>query len=191
MPFERLTESFYDHQITLPITLPDGRETEYTVPSPDSETGQTVQRIALLAAQISEGKPVSDDDQAFLNDMPDMDSDQVVDMVLTAELHAQLRADKVPWQMYRHIVGCVMTWVAYGRDAAEEYWNQKPAEEAPKKPTPADHKPPAKKAASRASSATKTSRRSSGNPAKRAATAGSKSTTTGRSSKRTSTSSTG
>ena len=91
----------------------------------------------------------------------------------------------------RHIVGCVMTWVAYGRDAAEEYWNQKPAEEAPKKPTPADHKPPAKKAASRASSATKTSRRSSGNPAKRAATAGSKSTTTGRSSKRTSTSSTG
>lgn len=190
MPFERLNESFYDHEITLPVG-----DREFTIPSPDSETGLFVQRVVVLGMQAAQNQPLTDDDKAFLNEAPDMSSDQLVDMVLTPAIHAEIKAAKLNWGAYQKIIGTSMQWVAFGREAAEAFWNAKEGEADPNPPAPQDHRSPSKQASARQSRGTSTrktpAKRASGNPAKRAAgSAGSTSSANGRSSRRTSSSST-
>lgn len=189
MPFERLSESFYDHEITLPVG-----DRDYTIPSPDADTGMFVQRVVVIGATAARNEPLTEDDQKFLAEAPSMNSDELVDMLLTPELHAQIKADKLNWGAYQKIIGTAMQWVAFGREAAEAFWNAKEGETGPNPPTPQDHRSPSKPDSaprSRGTSKPKKTASKSGNPAKRAAaSAGSTSSATGRTSKRTSSSST-
>lgn len=191
MPFERLSESFYDHEITLPVG-----DREYTIASPDADTGMFVQRVVVIGATAARNEPLTEDDRKFLADAPSMNSDEFMDMLLTPELHARIKADRLNWGAYQKIIGTAMQWVAFGREAAEAFWNAKEGEPDPNPQAPQDHRSPSKPGSaprSRGTSKPKTTAASrSGNPAKRAASsAGSTSSATGRTSRQTSTSSTG
>jgi hypothetical protein len=191
MPFERLNESFYDHEITLPVG-----DRDFTIPSPDSDTGLFVQRVVVLGMQAAQNQPLTEDDQKFLSEAPDMTSDQLLDMILTPDIHAEVKAARLNWGAYQKIIGTCMQWVAFGREAAEAFWNAKEGESDPNPPAPQDHRSPSKQASGGQSRGTSTkkkapAKKASGNPAKRAAgSAGSTSSGNGRSSRRTSSSST-
>jgi len=190
VPFERLSESFYDHEITLPVG-----DHEYTIPSPDADTGMFVQRVVVIGATAARNEPITEDDQRFLAEAPSMNSDELVDLLLTPELHAQIKADQLNWGAYQKIIGAAMQWVAFGREAAEAFWNAKEGDQGPNPQAPQDHRSPSKPDSAQRSRGTSTPKKKpasrSGNPAKRAAVSdGSTSSATGRTSKRTSSSNT-
>ena len=174
MPLEPL-ESFFDATLTLPISA----KKSYTIPSPDADTGLQVQRLTVIGQRAAQNEELSDDDKAFLQSMPELDDEQLLRRLLSDKVVDQMVADKLSWHARQVVVGAVMHWVAFGQEAAEEYWK---AAAGPKSQpaAPQDRKTPAKKTAAKKSAVSST-RRSSGNPAKKAAAAtrGASSSTTG------------
>ena len=180
MPLEPL-ESFFDATLTLPISA----KKSYVIPSPDADTGLQVQRLTIIGQRAAQNESLSDDDKAFLQSMPELDDEQLLRRLLSDKVVDQMVADKLSWHARQVVVGAVMHWVAFGQEAAEEYWKAAAGPKSQPAAAPQDRKAPAKKAAAKkaASSRASSTRRSSGNPAKKAApaaTRGASSSTTGR-----------
>lgn len=173
MPFEPL-ETFYDEHLTLPVA--PGKE--YVVPSPDADTGLQVQKLTVIGQKAAQNEDLTEDDKAFLGSMPELDDEALLRRLLSDGIYDQIVADKLSWHRRQLITGAVMYWVAFGREAAEEYWNAGVSGPKPQPAQPQDHKAPAKKRSSASST-----RKSSANPAKRATAArsrsGANSSTTG------------
>lgn len=167
MSFKKL-EDFFDASITLPIL---GKE--YTIQSPDAETGLLCQRLVAGAAKVMAGGEISEADTEKLR--LDDEEEQELYKRLMGAAWDEMIADHVPWTLIKHAGTTVLVWVTQSRDDAESFWSAGPN---PKKPEqPQDHQPPAtKKAATSRGSST---RKRSGNPTKRAVTAGTSSSTTG------------
>jgi hypothetical protein len=167
MPFEPL-ETFYDEQLTLPVA--PGKT--YVIPSPNADTGLQVQKLTVIGQKAAQKEQLTDEDMHFLEAMPELDDEELLRRVLSAEVLEQMRADGVSWHARQLVVGTVMHWVAFGREAAEEFWEagRSGPKSEPEPIKPQDHKKPVKKRSSASST-----RKSSGNPAKRATAARSKS----------------
>lgn len=166
MPFQPL-ETFYDEQLTLPV----GPDKTYTIPSPDADTGLQVQKLTVLGQKAASNEDLTDDDKAFLQSMPELDDETLLRRLLSDDVYDQMAADKVSWHRRQLITGAVMYWIAFGREAAEEFWNAGAAGPKSETAQPQDRKAPARKTPAKkaASSRASSTRKSSGNPAKKAA----------------------
>lgn len=173
MPFQPL-ENLYDEQLTLPVSV----DKSYTIPSPDADTGLQVQKLTIIGQKAAQNEALTDEDKAFLAAMPELDDEQMLRRLLSDTVYDQMHEDKLSWHRRQLVVGTVMHWVAFGREAAEEFWTAGITGPKTEPAQPTDHKAPAKKTTKKASASS--TRRSSGNPAKKAATAGGSSSTTGR-----------
>lgn len=153
MAFKDLDE-FFDDTLRLPI----GGKT-YVIASPDAETGLWCQRMLSTAAVVSGGAQLSEDDVSSLV----LDDEQELDLFkrILGPTYDEMVADKVSWERLKHAGTTAFMWAAGNKDTAEEFWlSASPGKEM--RPTPQDHKAPAKKKARK--SAPQGSRVGSTNP---------------------------
>lgn len=168
MAFKQL-EEFFDASITLPINGKD-----YTIQSPDAETGIFCQRLMAGAATVMSGNEISDKDAEKLH----LDDEEEQDLYerLLGPVWDEMLADKVPWTLMKHAGSTALVWVTQSQEEAQEFWSQGPKKDPA---APQDRKPPAKKTTPRKTASSP--KKSLGDPRKRVAkaTAGKSSSATG------------
>ncbi|HET6915576.1 MAG TPA: hypothetical protein VFH56_05745 [Acidimicrobiales bacterium] len=128
-------DEFFNPTLRLPI---HGKV--YVVASPDAKTGLRVQRLMSVGAYAAAGGEVTDDDLDSL----EFDDDEERDLYLRilGPAYDEMVADGLPWEIVQHAGQTALTWVAFGRDAADRIWESVGE---PQRPEPQDRKAPAAK----------------------------------------------
>lgn len=152
MALRDLTE-FFDPTFDLPI---GGKV--YRVKSPDAATGLYAQRTLVNGMKVAAGEDLSPEDAAALQ-LSDAQERDLYPRLL-GDCYQQMIADGVLWELVKHAALTIYVWVGYNREAAEGFWENVPAGEAPR-PTPQDHKAPAKKTPAKKAAPSRASRGSS------------------------------
>lgn len=136
MAFKELDE-FFDPTLRLPI-----RGNVYVVPSPDAKTGLWCQRMLATGAIAATGGDISADEIAAL-ELDDTQEREMYKIVLGTAWDEMLD-DGLPWDIIRHAGITAFMWVASGRETAEAYWASGGDSGEARRPTPQDHKAPAR-----------------------------------------------
>jgi hypothetical protein len=134
MDTTELQEFFDDDGLTLPPIKskahPEGKE--YTVESPDYDTGLLLQQLASIATRLSNGIEVSEDEARRLkfND----DEEQSFAKMVLGDTLAEMLEDGVRWAPIRAAVQYCFTYYGMGAKQAEKLVQSA----SPKAPAPAN-----------------------------------------------------
>jgi hypothetical protein len=139
--FQDLSE-FLEPWLDLPI-----RGKKYRVDAVDAETGIYCQHVVELGAQLRMGAELTEADVAKLklND----DQEQDFHRRVLGDAYDEMVADGIPWEYLKRASRTAFMWTVQDREAAEQYWGRGDASPEPQRPTPQDHKAPAKKKSAR------------------------------------------
>ena len=114
MTFKDL-DDFLDSSLKLPY-----KGKVYEIPSPDADTGLWCQNLFSVFTTAASGGQVSDKfaDRLKLDDDEEL---TLYQRVLSPAVYAEMIADKVPWDVLRHMAQTALIWIGADETRAEDF----------------------------------------------------------------------